>query len=248
MHAVLITNSANDSISVVQYLWAIRSTLNAVQRRGFGNFFYVALLGHLESLLSTYLRARIIAAKALVPWAELPDQKPMTENGVKRFYPTAPLRKSLESMILGYESDLEFATINKLIELYRRVIGTPLSEAIGENTQKHVTALSNLRNVFAHGRSFILELPFPVSGTATATLQSTSLQFPVQLLIDAGLVDSLCYDGQTHSKFADAFYSDQGMRCFWNAGKEVDASLRSCEQLNLFTRSLLPKELPDLTP
>ena len=207
------------------YLWDARDKLSKVQRRGFGNLFYVALLGHIESLLSIYLRARIHAAGSLIPWTELPAEKPMTENRVKRHYPTAPLIKSLESMILGYEADLETATITKLIELYKRIVGAPLAEAISPQTQKHLTALSSLRNVFAHGRSFILDLPSPVSGTAT--LQNTPLQHPVQLLIEAGLIDSLNYDGHTHSKFAEAFYGDDGMRCFWDAAREVDGTLRS---------------------
>lgn len=239
-----ITNSANDSISLALYLWDARDGLTKVQRRGFGNLFYVALLGHIESLLSIYLRARIHAAASLIPWTELPAEKAMTENRVKRFYPTEPLKKSLESMILAYESEIENATIKKLLELYKIIIGVPIAEAISAQTQKHIMALSNLRNVFAHGRSFILDLPN--SGSGTATLQSTPLQLPVQLLIEAGLVDSLNYDGHSHSKFAEAFYSDDGMRCFWDAAREVDETLRSCEQLNIFTRFLLPNALPKL--
>lgn len=244
MRPGFITNSANASIALALYLWAARNELNTVQRQGFGNLFYVALLGHIESLLSGYLRARIHAAGSLIPWTELPAEKTFSENRVNRQYPTGPLIDSLKSMILGYDADLENATINKLTELYKKIVGSPLNEAISEQTHKHIKALSQLRNVFAHGRTFFLDMPNPISGTAT--LKNTPLQFPVQVLIDVGIVDNLNYDGLSYSKFADAFYSDDGMRCFWDAAREVDAALRSCDQLNILTRALLPEALPNL--
>lgn len=201
--------------------WKDRSKLADGERKGFGQFFYVTICGYLEHFISELIRTRIRTLGG-VP-ASLETQT-MTHNfNLKdEVYSAKPLADSLSTLLDSIESELDNAPLQNLIKLHNRVFAATIRDRIGSDLSNDLNALADLRNIFAHGRAWRLNIDFQ---DGCGTPESTPIHSPAQRLHAAGILTELQFDGKTHIDFTNTFYSDDALLYFYNKVLEIEDKL-----------------------
>lgn len=239
-----ITSPTNRySKSYLAKAWVGRKDLPENERRGFAQFFYITICGHLESLIVSIIKARLRFVSTFVRWDELPAFKYEDDDG-EHYYSLEPIIQSVKQISKLLEKEVEAATLSKLISLYARVFPDNLKKIIGTDLYDDIESLAVLRNIFAHGGDMFMEFEIDEGSTFTGYLDGNPLNKPVDRLIRAGVIKNKQINGNNHGEFHAIFYSDEAMLYFYKAVQAIETSLASAsnfipEQI-LHTKEKLP--------
>ena len=205
--------------SYLSTTWSRRSELNSYERRGFAQFVYVVLCGHLECLLSKKIETRLSCARQFLDFDKL-SPVILKNNGIKEQCSTAPLAESVKSILLDLESSINNAPISRLIHIYDRVFQVRLIDLIGKELYSDIDSLAGLRNLFAHGRDISVDLDGGFPGKAD--LSRNPLLKPAKRLNEIGVIDTLDVNMNNMEKFESAFHSDDAVLHFYRAVKKIE--------------------------
>ncbi|MBD2086540.1 hypothetical protein H6F52_16405 [Coleofasciculus sp. FACHB-542] len=199
--------------------WKSRNELTDYERRGFAQFFYLTICGHIESLLSSIIKVRINSIRYMVRWEAVPPMQ-FNDGGQIHHCELKPVIDSVLQIVSLVAKDTENAPLNKLFELYSKVFSQSLKEITGKDLYEDLDALASLRNLFAHGRDLFIEFdgPFPDK----ATLDNNPLQKPAQRLFKAGIIKDFNITGRNYDKFQALFYSDEVLLYFYRSVQKIE--------------------------
>ena len=217
-------SSTTFSKAYLRVAWESRGSLMEYERRGFAQFFYVVLCGHVECLLSQRIKSRTESLRYFAQLRNLPPEKIKIGETVHS-YPVGGLVDSLNLLLSATASDAENAPVARLIEIYSRVFPVKLSEFIGKDLKADLEALAGLRNLFAHGRDVFMEFDGPM--LEKGTLDGNPLKQPAQRLYEVGLIKNFEINGRNHNDFHAIFYSDAVLLHFYNAVSLIDEKIRN---------------------
>lgn len=235
--------------SYIGTLWNARHELSDSEKRGFAQFFYLTISGHIESFLSKVISARLDSIMQL-PFRSLSPQQGSID-GRQISCSTDPITASLQSIILVYRAEVESAPLSRLMEVYRSTFQRKLAEVVGQDLAGDIEALSALRNIFAHGRDLYLEFDRHVSNSAfteNVTLDKNPLQKPINRLQTAGIINMRVSDitGMNWGDFLAVLYCDEALLYFYRAVKESENKLRQSADNPFESAGLYIIPLPDL--
>lgn len=215
--------------SYLAIAWNARHDLTNSERRGFAQFFYLTMSGHVESVLSKIMEARLISVQ------HLNLQSPLfhSAEGTQASDCDLPVHDSLLGIVSSLRSEVEIAPLGKLMTLHKRIFQKSLQDVIGRELYEDLNALGALRNTMAHGRDLYLEFdearskPNELGGPIT--LDGNPLKKAAERLKIAGIsnicvsdIDTLNWD----EFFAD-FYCDDALLYFYKAVIQIEDRLRS---------------------
>ena len=212
------------SKAYLRVAWESRASLTEYERRGFAQFFYVVLCGHIECLLSQRIKNRVESLRYFTRLRNLPPEK-VRIGEIDHSYPVDGLVDSLNLVLSAVSNEAENAPIAKLTEIYGRVFPIKLSDTIGKDLKADLDSLAGLRNLFAHGRDIFMEFDGPMM--ERGTLDGNPLKQPAQRLHEVGLIKSFEIDGRNHNDFHAIFYSDEVLLHFHNAVSLIDEKMRN---------------------
>jgi hypothetical protein len=208
-------------------VWQDRSQLSEYERRGFAQFFYFTICGHLEALLAAYINARLGTALISIKWDNLGPMR-FIDQGVEKLCSLDPVTTSIKSILARLRDDVEVAPLGKLTELYSTVFSKTIRETIGPELNDDLLALTSIRNLFAHGRNFSLEFKEPILDFAMPpeiTLESHPLKAASERLRKASLIKDIEYNAMNHDELRSAFYCDGALLYFYEKVNEIEKML-----------------------
>jgi hypothetical protein len=220
-------STSNFNKAYIAVAWESRKNLEDYERRGFSQFFYLTICGHIENTLSAIIKARVHSIRYMFVWNTVPPLR-YNHDGVDCQYDQKAVAESLLKIIAGVERDTESAPLSKLIELHNKVIfQKSLRDIIGPELWNDLDALASLRNLFAHGREIFVEFDaWLVEGKIS--LNGNPLQKPAKRLYHAGIIGDLNdITGQNCDDFHALFYSDEALLYFYQAVQQIEDSLAS---------------------
>jgi hypothetical protein len=235
--------------SYIGTLWNARHELSDSEKRGFAQFFYLTISGHIESFLSKVISARLDSILRL-PLESLPPREGSI-CGEQVSCSVEPICDSLVSIISVYKSKVGSASLGKLLGFYQNTFQKNLLDVIGQDLYQDIHALSALRNILAHGRDLYLEFDTYVDDsefTQVVTLDNNPLQKPISRLRTEGIVNirPSDIDGMNWVDFLAALYCDEALLYFYDAVKEIESKLRQSVDYSFESSSLYIVPLPDL--
>ena len=104
--------------------WAERGALADYERRGFAQFFYLTICGHLESLIAEVIKARLRSIRTMLPWDQLGVME-YTKDGERYSCSLQPLVSSLFALLGSSEETAEQAPFEQLRKLYSKTLSGP---------------------------------------------------------------------------------------------------------------------------
>lgn len=212
------------SKAYLKQAWAERDALTDYERRGFAQFFYLTISGHLESVIAEVIKTRLRSIRTALPWDQ-PGQIAYTKNGEKYSCSLEPLVTSLFALLDSSEQMADQASFEQLRSLYSSLFDRSLADAIGSELDQDIKALFRLRNMFAHSRQLYVDVEgFPGH---SMTLEGNPFFFPAQRLQRAGIIKSLTITPQNYRKFQEQFYSDQTLMFFYDRVIETEHRVRT---------------------
>lgn len=245
-------STSHSNTAYIARAWDTHKELEETEKRGFYQFFYLTICGHIESILSSAINARLFSIKSLMPWDNIPPINYM-ENDIPCLWDQKIVVESLFKLISVIENETENAPLNKLIELYNRIFEKKLSQLIGKELNEDLIAVASLRNLFGHGRNLFLEFKMNnVDGyTSTIdgelTLDSNPLQKAFNRLSCAKIIKKpSSFNFQNHQELLLSFYNDDAFLYFYRAIQEIEEKLKNSIEFppEKFRRYFV--DLPDL--
>jgi hypothetical protein len=203
-------------------VWNDRNSLTERERRGFAQFVYLTVLGHLEFTISQHIHARIFTLLTGIDWEKL---GPFTHtfNQVEKTHDSKPLGRTMRKMLDVINEKTQSASMGKLVEFHNEVFHNPILKRIGSDLQLDLDALIALRNIFAHGRDVWVEVEGIPPGKGI--LDGNPIQKPAQRLLAAGILPNLTFNTMTHGEFTLRFYSDEALLYFYKKAQCIEAAL-----------------------
>ena len=120
-HAFTSTN--HFSKSYLSKAWEARSALTEPERRGFAQFAYLTICGHLEARLAQIVKTRMLFIRTFVHWNQTPALVWQTDS-VPATYPIDTYIDSVMLLAAATELEADNAPLSKLTELYDRLFRT----------------------------------------------------------------------------------------------------------------------------
>jgi len=238
MHARTSISTTTFSKAYLSVAWKNRDQLKEYERRGFAQFFYLTLCGHIEGVLAALIKARLQSVTHMVRWETLPPAE-FNAYGKIQSCRLDPLIESLRRLLSSISDEAQSAPMAKLIELHGRIFPQKLSDILGPDLHQDLLALNSLRNLFAHGRDMFMEFDDPFVGKGT--LAGNPLQLPAQRLLAAKIIKCLNITGQNHNEFQAQFFDDDALLYFYNAVQEIEKRLDA-------SRTFLPESVVPSIP
>ena len=233
------------SKSYLAKAWDSRNELLDYERRGFAQFFYLTLCGHIESELARIITRRLYFIRKMIPWESLPPMKLAEGEDEECEHAFDPLVQSIQHMARHLESEVESAPLMRLIDFFGRVFTEKLREVVGSEQYEDMIALAALRNIFAHGRDLTMDFEGEDWSTIRGTLEGNPLKFPAARLHRAGIIKELDIDKTNYHAFQAHFYSDEAMLYFYGAAQRIenmiDAFAPFLPERSISTISKLPR-------
>ncbi len=213
-----------DNSAFISKAWMERKTLQDAELRGFVHFFYLAICGHIESLLAFKITKRLESIERL-HLGKAPIQE-IHFNGKTHHCSLEPIINSAKGIAAGLIKDAETAPISKLINLHDRIFTETLVEIIGIELKSDLDALTSLRNLFAHARDIVMDFD-DMGPPLLGNLEGNPLLKPAERLYKAKVIKHLKITGMNYGKFQEHFYKDEAMLYFFQAVKSIHEKLAS---------------------
>lgn len=224
--------------------WEARDELLEYERRGFAQFFYLTICGHIESVLMNCIKTRLNMIES-AHWEQVGPIE-CTVNNEKHLCPLNPVIASVRLMASRMKNKVETAPLSKLLQLYNEVFPAALSSVVGQELSKDLDALAKLRNIFAHGRDIFIEFEGEDLMNLKGTLDDNPLKYPAQRLQAAGIITSFNITGQNHHEFISIFFGDKAMLHFYGIIREVESALKENSSFLPEKMMFIIPELPEL--
>jgi hypothetical protein len=225
--------------------WEARDELVDYERRGFAQFFYLTICGHIEAVLVDVICTRLKFVEIAIRWETLPPMQ-FTDHGNIQLCPVTPIADSIRSIVAVTKAQAGTAPLGKLTELYGRVFGRPLSALLGPELDQEIKALASLRNVFAHGRDLVMEFDGEPNTQYQGTLDGNVLKHAAQRLLQAGVLSDLNITGLNYDDFFARFFGDAAMLHFHRAVRSAEDVIRGAGGFAPEKTCLHLQPLPDL--
>ena len=229
------------SISTVVYskafiakTWAIRAELEEYERRGFFQFLYITACGHVESIISDYL-------KAILLWPQINIRKmsdagfptrEMTTDGITLNISTEYEQLAINRLIEKTKEDIDKAPFEKLMLLHQTIVGLPLKKIVGDDLFVHLRGLVSVRNLLAHGRQLYIDLDdflLPDVG-----FEQHPLENAIKSLRQVNLFEGDHFRSAQPDDVKSVIYKDEVVIHFWNASAAIAEIYNSrAEQENI---------------
>ena len=223
--------------------WSSRNQLQDYERRGFAQFFYLTICGHVEAILAAVIKRRLSSIRHLTNWNTLVPVELRDDNGLHHC-PVTPVVESLVQILKATDVEADSAPLSTLLRLFGRVFPQPLRDVLGSELQKDLMALAALRNLFAHGRDLIMEFDNLTKGQGI--LEGNPLEKPAQRLHKASIIRSVHITHRNYLKFQAVFFGDDALKYFY---ERVQRIAEKFEAFNTFLPEKRPHfitELPSL--
>lgn len=203
--------------------WADRSDLSDYERRGFAQFIYITLCGHIETLLSQLIEARLFSIRRMVDDLQ---GKPfiIQVNNEQKAYSNQPVMNSLEQLFDTVDQEIGRGSFENLKGIFSKMFVRSMVETLGTELSSDVEALFRLRNLFAHGRRLVMEFegsPPNMKGN----MDENPLRLPAQRLQNAGIIKSLGFTQWDYHELQARFYSDDAILYFYDKVLELERVL-----------------------
>ena len=206
--------------------WESRSELLDYEKRGFAQFFYLTICGHVESLLASTISRRLGSINLAINKNDSPSMQ-YIQDDVTHECSLEPVFASIKKIIDSLQSETESSSLSRLIELHGRIFPQKLNGIVGAELSADLDALASLRNLFAHGRNLNMEFDVNDDSFFKGTLDGNAIMKPAQRLLKAGIIKNLEINGHNHHEFHAIFYGDNAMLYFYNAVLEIEEQLIS---------------------
>lgn len=204
--------------------WEARGELLEYERRGFAQFFYLTISGHIESVIMSCIKARLKMIIS-INWSEAGEYEFELNNKVQT-YSIKPIIASIKKMANSMLREVESAPLSKLLQLYNEIFPDNIGSVIGNEHKKDLDALACLRNLFAHGRDLFIEFEEKFPDDLKGTLDGNPLKYPAQRLHSAGIIKNFDITTKNHHLFTSLFFSDEAMLYFYKIIREVESKLK----------------------
>ncbi|MGJ0485707.1 MAG: hypothetical protein ACR65R_14440 [Methylomicrobium sp.] len=247
MAAMLSISSGVYGKAFLAKAWEDRHKLLDYERRGFTQFFYLTICGHIEEVIADILKQRIHFINIAIDWEQLPPMN-YRDGDITHTCPIEPVVKSIKNLASTLISEVNSAPYAKLSELYVKLFGASIGKIIGNDLEQDIKALTTLRNIFAHGRNLYMKFEVDESWAHIGTLDGNILKQPSQRLYDVGIIKNLNITGQNYHDFQALFYSDEVMLHFYNAASQAEKHLTEATTFLPERKWPGPQPLPDLNP
>ena len=224
--------------------WERRADLEDYERRGFVQFVYLTICGHLEDVIAQTINKRCHSIRHMLLWDQLPP-KQYKNNGTEQQCGQTPVWKSLLNLINDLERETLTAPLGKLTQLYNRCFDNSLKTVVGDEPYADLDAIASLRNLFAHGRN----LYFDSSGNSLAdsiTFDSNPIQKPALRLHAAGIIADMNFTHQNVEELRSAIYGDDAILHFYNATKLIEQAIVDSIEFAPEKDSLFIPPLPEI--
>lgn len=222
-------DSSYQGIRFIRKVWHLRGEFNHIEAMGFGQFYYNALSAHLEQVLSKLVRLRL-------SYLGGPGPLGLGRKATGLEHTPPFLAETVTSVANALDAEAGNAPLNKLTELYRRVFGKSMVQALGKDLENDLRVIGALRNLFAHGRQITIDTGEiePVQGpdgslkmgsTAIGDLpldaiESQALREAGKRLVALGLSKKASPD-----VWLELMFDDDIMLHFYRATQAVEAAL-----------------------
>jgi hypothetical protein len=226
--------------------WARRPELNKYESWGFGQFFYLTLMGHVEGRLAEVIDRRLKSILEVLETA----QKRAPEWNLHfsgQSFSCEPAIISARSLVDSVNRDIaENLTFEKLCNSFRTLFGRKVSALVGNETWSGIDSLRKLRNVFAHGRN--LSFTYEQDEESAVSWESSQLKSPAEQLVKAGVIKDIKFTSENSAELLAAFFSEPAMLYFYRLVREFEQPVG--QVLDLPGEKVVPLmvTLPDLAP
>jgi len=193
--------------------------LSENERKGFAQYFYLTMCGHLEAVLAECINVRLRAIEMFVSKDSVQPASFRSGENIETVS-IDPLIGSIRGMSNSLNKQVKNAPLSNLIEqasmLFFNSKPIPLSTA----QREVLLALGDLRNVFAHNRNLV----FHVEHKGIDVLAGSALNKAIKILRVEGIMAE--FDSLSDSSTFDIVYSDEAMLFFYSQAKNIDRRLR----------------------
>ncbi len=213
--------------------WQTRASLTEYARRGLAEFAYITFCAHIEATLAEMVFNRCRSIRRLIRWEELPKQK-WNDNGQLKFLDVAPVTQSLLDLVYSIEEDAHQSPLGKLKEQYRMIFNKSVRDSIGIELDNDLLAVAAMRNIFAHGRYYYVELPdHSMNPEAIVSFDANPIQKAAIQLQKAGIVKTMQVDGSNHDSVNEELHSDAAVLYFNDAAIRIEEKLLAANDYEL---------------
>jgi hypothetical protein len=240
------TQTGTFSKAYLERAWDQRADLTDIERKGFAQFFYISLCGHIEAVICAVIKARL-SSMEIFQFNPVNDQT-FTLDGVSQVCSFEPVSNSIWHLSNQISAEAETAALGKLLEVYNKVFPKKLSDTVGPELHKDINALVALRNIFGHGRSISIEIELKDGEVHNATLDGSVLKMPAQRLHEAGVINLPSPSNYAHIHLIDLMYCDDALMHFYNAIVAIETKLKSEVEFLPEKRKIFVTSLPTLSP
>lgn len=203
----------------LKYIWLKRNEVPIKIRDGFASYFYIAMATYIEHFLFHVIKCRVQATLDHVHLAEFPNIQVMS---IDDCVPTTNTNVFKDTLINVLEDQLDGAsstTIPVLEKLYERYFSVKLKSVIGDELRDDWTALSKMRNIFAHGNDIHID---HIKGKIN--LDNNPIQTAVNRLKKANIITDM--SGNTAIR---QLYTDEALLYFYECALGFHQKLKeSC--------------------
>lgn len=200
--------------------WSTRKELNDEEFKGFSQFFYLTLCSHIEAVLVAIIKARLNSIESF-KWHTEQFMK-IQNNGIESLCSLSPVYSSIVNIAEKLIDEVEVAPLGKLIELHNKVFPEKLSAILGKDISMDLDCLLTLRNIFAHGRSIVMEIERTEEYIRPAGFERNPLQNIIKRLITLKLITAGEITGQNYTDYLFAMYNDNVMLHFYSSVEKME--------------------------
>lgn len=207
-------------------MWKNRHDLSEDERKGFAQYFYITMSGHVESLLVTIIKTRLTTIECefeKLRYNQIPIIKNI--NREEKKFPMDPVLSSVISIASSLKNRVETVPLSDLLKIYDEVFSKgELKSVVGGNVKRGLLAISQLRNVFAHGRDILMYFDSDNPNNCddfSAKLDKCSLGEPIKYLQKEKIFDETIKWNATLS----VFFEDKVILHFYEIIRNAQSSL-----------------------
>jgi len=224
--------------------WQTRKELNEEEFKGFAQYFYLTLCGHIEAVLVAIITARLNSIEHL-KWNSEQFMK-CQNNGSEEYYSLNPVYKSIVNIAEKLANEVGVAPLGKLIELYNKVFSEKLNMVLEKEIYQDLDCLLTLRNIFAHGRSFVMEMEFAENSIYPVGFEGNTIHNIINRLTSLKLIVAEEMTGQNYTDYLFSMYTDSVMSHFYSSVEKMENILFNRIELEPEKWRYFVKSLPKI--
>lgn len=217
----LSINTVVYSKAFISKIWTNRAEFEEYERRGFFQFLYVTACGHIESIISDYLKAVLqwpILNIEMMSDLGFPSRE-ISIQGIKSSVSMEYEQQAVERILKKTIEDIDKAPFGQLESLHKTIAGCTLRDVVGGELHDHLRGLVSVRNLLAHGRQLYIEVD--ESFCANVEFEQHPLENAIKSLRQAGLFVTDQARNLQPDEVKSVIYQDEVIVHFWNASATI---------------------------